>query len=43
MVWLDCDMADKDIALAVLQASIAIAGLVLIYSGLCFGKGREFG
>jgi hypothetical protein len=31
-------MADKDIALAILQAAIAIAGLVLVYSGFILAK-----
>ena len=34
-------MADKDIALALLQAAIAIAGLVLVYSGFVAAKGAE--
>src|ERR1700722_18719952 len=32
-------MADKDEALAILQAAIAIAGLVLVYSGFVLAKG----
>ena len=35
-------MADKDIALALLQASIAIAGLVLVYSGFLAGRAADF-
>lgn len=31
-------MADKDEALAILQAAIAIAGLVLVYSGFVLAK-----
>lgn len=33
-----CRMADKDMALAILQAAIAIAGLVLVYSGFVLAK-----
>jgi hypothetical protein len=32
-------MADKDEALAILQAAIAIAGLILVYSGFVLAKG----
>ena len=32
-------MADKDEVLAILQAAIAIAGLVLVYSGFVLSKG----
>jgi hypothetical protein len=32
-------MADKDEALAILQAAIAIAGLVLVYSGFVLARG----
>jgi hypothetical protein len=32
-------MADKDEALAILQAAIAMAGLVLVYSGFLLAKG----
>ncbi|HSY36808.1 MAG TPA: hypothetical protein VK814_13720 [Acidobacteriaceae bacterium] len=35
-------MADKDVALAILQAAIAIAGLVLIYSGFLAAKGADY-
>lgn len=35
-------MADKDTALAILQAAIAIAGLVLVFSGFLAGKAAEF-
>jgi hypothetical protein len=35
-------MADKDIALAILQASVAIAGLVLVYSAFLITKAAEF-
>ena len=35
-------MADKDEILAVLQAAIAIAGLVLVYSGFVLVKAAEF-
>jgi hypothetical protein len=34
-------MADKDMALAILQATIAIAGLVLVYSGFLAAKATE--
>lgn len=34
-------MADKDVALALLQGAIAIAGLVLVYSGFVAAKGAE--
>ena len=37
-----CRMADKDEALAILQAAIAIAGLVLVYSGFVLAKGAGF-
>ena len=35
------EMADKDEALAILQAAIAIAGLVLVYSGFLASKGSD--
>jgi hypothetical protein len=34
-------MADKDMALAILQAAIAIAGLVLVYSGFLAARGSD--
>src|ERR1700679_1813025 len=34
-------MADQDIALAILQAAIAIAGLILVFTGFLSGKAAE--
>lgn len=35
-------MADKDVVLAILQAAIAIAGLVLVYSGFIINKAGSY-
>lgn len=36
-------MADKDIALAIIQAAVAIAGLVLVYSAFLVAKASGYG
>jgi hypothetical protein len=35
-------MADKDIALAIIQAAVAIAGLVLVYSAFLVAKASSY-
>jgi hypothetical protein len=35
-------MANENIALAILQAAIALAGLMLVYSGFIFSKAASF-